>query len=98
MLVGGCTGSTKFLMQDEPNLSGSEHQQVLRWNKFVDRWKSAARNKDVLVIGDVNLDFRRWQDPDSGHIRMVEKVKRDIETLGFHQQVEGVTRNLAWNP
>ena len=78
----------QFLMQEEPNTSGSEQNHILKWNKFADRWKTVARQKDVLVIGDVNLDYRKWSDPDGGHSKMVEKVKLDIETMGFHQQVE----------
>ena len=51
-----------------------------------------AQNSRCFFIGDLNLDFSRWQNPEAGHIRMVECVKTEIETQGYCQVIRGMTR------
>ena len=53
--------------------------------------EKAARSNIVMVIGDMKLDFVRWQNLDQVHTRMVEITKQDIETIGFVQIVKGIT-------
>ena len=72
--------------------------QLARWNLFINSWKAASRISDVTVIGDLNLDFQRWGAPSIRVEKMVDKVKTDIETLGFHQIVEEVTRSWPDQP
>ena len=47
---------------------------------------------DVVVIGDTNLDEVKWASPDPINTDMVNLVKTRIETIGFQQLVNGVTR------
>ena len=61
----------------------------------MEKWKSATGNNDMMVLGDINLDLVKWGNPEYGAAKMVDKVKLEIETLGFHQMVKGITR--AWN-
>ena len=49
----------------------------------------------MTIIGDLNLDYARWGNPESRNERMIEKVKLEVETLDFHQIVEKMTR--SWN-
>ena len=85
----------QFIWQDVPGNSVSPQQQQDRWNLFIEKWKlAAARNSDVIVLGDLNLDYLTWAQPHPGHIRMIDKVKVDIETLGFNQMIDGAT--IIW--
>ena len=46
-----------------------------------------------LIIGDLNLDHATWNQPDPGHLRMVERTKLEVETIGFVQLIRNVTRS-----
>ena len=50
------------------------------------------RNARCIVLGDLNLDFLKWNDPIS-HQRLVELTKQEIETTGFSQIINTVTRS-----
>ena len=56
------------------------------------QWEAASSRTDTFVIGDTNLDYKKWNSPDTDHVTMTDLVKSRIETLGFHQTVEGDTR------
>ena len=43
-------------------------------------------------MGDTNLDYLRWNQPERHLVKMVDKTKEEIETRGFHQMIGGVTR------
>ena len=96
VLVAGVYREHKFLFHGPE--TGSDRAQNSRWYKFVDSWKAASTNKDVLVIGDFNLDYERWAIPDNCHKKMVDKVKHDIETSGFQQLVHEITRTWPGQP
>ena len=100
LILGAMYREHQFIWQnnDVMNESGSPQNQNRRWNLFVENWKRAATNSDVMVLGDLNLDFLTWGVPDGSHLRMVEKVKTQIETLGFSQMVQGVTRTWPGQP
>ena len=53
---------------------------------------------DITVLGDTNLDYFRWLQPEYGVAKMVDRVKEDIETLGFGQIIQGVTRTWPGQP
>ena len=47
--------------QGADNISGSVAAQMERWCLLLDKWETAlAEWKEVLVMGDVNLDFPKW--------------------------------------
>ena len=54
----------------------------------------AAKDTECIVIGDINLDLQKWDNPDHLNIEMVEAVKTELAVIGFVQMVQGVTR--AW--
>ena len=48
-------------MGQKDDSSGSIPAQSGRRNLFLDKWENSLQeNKQVLVIGDVNLDFLKW--------------------------------------
>ena len=47
----------------------------------------------MLTVGDLNLDFLRWDDPDQGQRSMIEETRDVIETKGFCQLVKGPTHS-----
>ena len=51
-----------------------------------------------MVFGDLNLDHARWATPEAGHEKMIDRVKTEIEILGFHQMVAGITRSMKGQP
>ena len=98
IVIGAMYREHQLIWQDSDavNESGSPLNQSLRWNQFIEKWKRAARGADVMVLGDLNLDFLKWGLPDGAHHRMVDKVK--FETLGFSQMIQGVTRTWPGQP
>ena len=95
MVIGFVYREFRYMRQDDPEISASDAQQLKRWSIFVDKWKIAAKMGDVTVMGDINLDFLKWGNPCPRVAKMVEKMKNEIETLGFQQIVENFTR--TWN-
>ena len=45
------------------------------------------------MIGDFNLDFHKWGNPEQQAIYMTDLIKMNLETRGFVQTVEGITRH-----
>ena len=53
----------QYLDQNDKQ-SLSPENQLARWNTFIEQWEQAAsENKEIHVLGDVNIDFLKWQDP-----------------------------------
>ena len=90
--MGGIYREHQLLMKPKPNLTLTDQAQLERWGKILSRWKSASKNTMCTIIGDLNIDHLRWQDPDQKHKKLVDKWKEVIGTLGFAQIIEGHTR------
>ena len=45
-------------------------------------------------MGDLNMDYAKWNHNDNPNQRLIQLVKDDIETMGFSQQI--VTETRAW--
>ena len=95
MIIGAMYREFRYIHQKIQTESGTDREQMQRWNQMIEKWKIAARMGDVTVIGDINLDFARWGNPDTRIEKLVEKVKLEVETLNFNQIVESFTR--SWN-
>ena len=65
--------------------------QENRWKKIVNRWNIVGRTADCFVIGDLNLDYLCWLNPEQHHENMIELTKDMIETGGFEQLITGFT-------
>ena len=90
--LGAVYWEHQWIRQDGNNTTKTPAEQLHRWKSFIEQWIAASRGVESIVIGDVNLDFNKWHHPDQEHLAMVDLVKSRIETLGFHQLVEGDTR------
>ena len=93
MIIGAIYREFRYIHLNLSDDSASEQQQLSRWNMIIEKWKAAARMGDVTVIGDLNIDFRKWGSPDPRVEKLVDRVKLEVETLGFLQMVEGMTRS-----
>ena len=98
MVIGGMYRQHKYIHVDNHDNSGLDSKQLDRWNSFVDSWVKIARGNEVTVVGDMNVDYLRWAHPEPNMARFVDKMKTDIETIGFHQQVTGFTRSWPGQP
>ena len=96
LTIGGIYREQHLLLQGTPNMSGSVQHQHERWRKTIQSWKTAARKDRCIIIGDFNLDYGRWQQPDHHQVQMVNRVKNEIETLFFLllQIMRGITRSM----
>ena len=93
VLVGGIYREHRYL--DQPtDISYQPAQQLSRWNTFLKQVEKASSTASCHVIGDVNMDFLRWMNPDQAHKNLVEITKSILETAGFSQVITGTTR--AW--
>ena len=92
--IGGYYREHTLLRQVEnPNKSNEPYLQRARWDQQLVSWKAAAANDaNCILLGDLNLDYLEWSQPDSRHKMMVEKTKTDIETAGFTHLVRDMTR------
>ena len=67
--------------------------QLARWIRFLKQVEDAGTTATIHIIGDLNLDFLKWQVPDRAHSDMVNCTKNILESNGFTQLVRGATRS-----
>ena len=92
MMIGGVYREHQMLLKQKPNPTLLLAAQLECWNLFLKGWKRAARRNMCVLIGDTNLDFARWQNPEESHKKMVDRMKEVMETEGFIQVIKGITR------
>ena len=92
MKIGGIYREHQLLFQPKPNPTKVDAAQLDRWNLILNSWILASNNSMCTVIGDMNLDFLTWNNPEPAHRRMIERTRDNIETLGFLQVIRGHTR------
>ena len=90
--VGGVYREHRYLHQQDDS-SALPAAQLARWNSFLKQVEKASRDSCCNVIGDVNLDFQRWEDPVQKHADMVTATKTTMEMQGLSQLVSGITRS-----
>ena len=79
--IGGMYRDHKLLLQQQPNRTGEPEMQRQRWSKIISGWKKAEKNARVIMIGDSNLDYLRWGDPETQNIQNGSTYKgRDRDT------------------
>ena len=94
VMIGAIYREQHLLRVGTPNNTDNPNDQEARWRVVLDQWARASRGTESYIIGDLNLDYLKWDDPDARQKKMVESTKLVIETIGFFQLVEGQTR--AW--
>ena len=73
--VGGIYHEHKFIWQDQPNSSKEPEQQNKKWDRCVKIWGGEASvNYKYIVLGDMNLDYKKWEAPEHHHVNMVEQT------------------------
>ena len=94
LIVGGIYRQHQLLGRTRPDATRNELQleQEIRWSKILKKLKNISRNKNCIVIGDLNLDHLRWNNPELHLENMVEMTKTVIENCGFQQLITNHTR------
>ena len=98
LVIGGTYREQHLLFQDPPNNTDEARSQLIRWRKTVDGWMKAQKDNKCIFIGDMNLDFSKWDQSDYRHQKLVKLVKDNIETLGFGQVISTMTRHWPGTP
>ena len=92
LIVGALYREHHLLEQDLPNRTGEPATQNERWNKILNQWTNLPAGAEVLVVGDLNIDFTRWTNPDHLHKYMTDQTRLRIEGIGYVQLVKEPTR------
>ena len=92
ILVCGLYREHQYLGQDT-DWSLQPIEQIKRWNQFLRQVEAARISSTCHLIGDVNLDFKKWSAPDHSQLQMITDTKNSLEAGGFFQLVDDVTRS-----
>ena len=76
ILLSGIYREHKFLYM--PDDTGSDRNQERRWSSYIQSCVNAATANDVVIIGDTNVDFMKWDSPEPGlKTRLVARMKTE---------------------
>ena len=82
----------EFQVLGQPRLdSASQQSQLNRWNSLVDNWRKAGKERDTVLLGDLNLDFQKWGRETGLRAKLISEVNNKIIIEGFSQLVDGPT-------
>ena len=97
LVIGGLYREHQQLGQNLGNLTWMEKKEIQeeRWMKIIRQWQSAGNMGKCIVLGDLNLDYRKWHQPEQMHGDMVNMVQAGIEPMGFIQLITGITRSWS---
>ena len=105
ILVANIYREWQHMGQGHENQSGSIAAQLERWCLFLDKWETAlSEGKEVLVLGDINLDFLKWNkdlpsnDSSSCLKKLSEQIFTRIFPLGVSQLIRVATRVSPASP
>ena len=92
--IGGLYREHTLLKQNVlQNNTSDGHLQLARWNNQLAGWSAAAAgDANCVMLGDINLDYLYWNNPENRILNMVDRTQSEIETKGFIQLVRGFTR------
>ena len=68
-------------------------EQTRRWSHFLRQVETARISSICHIIGDCNLDYKKWDTPDFAHLQMITDTKNTLEAGGFFQMISEVTRS-----
>ena len=92
LLICGLYREHQYLSQDT-DWSLQPIEQSKRWMNFLKQVETARLSEICHIIGDVNLDFVKWDTPDYSQLQMINDSKNCLEASGFFQLVKDVTRS-----
>ena len=106
ILIGNVYREWGFMRQDNPAVSHYLTSQKDRWSVFIEQWERAlAESKEVIVLGDLNLNFLEWARDDLPPNNQTQKLKPLIAELfsrilphGVSQLVKSATRIRVGQP
>ena len=75
LLICGIYREHSIIFQNTPNATNSDTQQLNRWKSFISKWTTASRYTQCIVLGDFNLNYLKWTNPELRHRDMVNLVK-----------------------
>ena len=92
--IGGLYNEHRLLGQDRDGITNQDLQreQEERWTRMVSNWTRAGHGARCTAIGDYNLDYGTWDEPDQRHRIMVELTQNEVETKGHTQLINTITR------
>ena len=90
--IGGVYREHSLIRQPGPDNFSDRQSQERRWRKFVSQWVAAGNSGPCMIIGDTNLDLRKWEDPEAFQEKVVDMVKMEITTMKMNQVIQGPTR------
>ena len=91
LLVCGIYREHQYLNQ-QSDWSLQPAEQSKRWAQFLRQVETARISSICHLIGDFNLDYKKWNAPDFAHLQMITETKDGLEAGGFFQLIEDVTR------
>lgn len=91
LLCGMIYREHQYLGQDDDESLKMENQ-IKRWQLCCDNWVKASDRNDCIILGDINLDYLKWEDNENKHSKLIDCVKSEIIPLGFKQYIKGATR------
>ena len=103
IIVGNIYREWQHMGQGPTNTTGNIADQLQRWLTFIEMWEKALNEgKEVIVLGDVNLDFLKWNssslpvnDSSSRLKQLNELIFNRIFPHGVRQLVTTPTRLSA---
>ena len=82
LLVCGLYREHQYLGQDT-DWSLQPHEQSRRWSHFLRQVETARLSEICHIIGDVNLDFVKWNTPDYSQLQMITESRIFWKLVAF---------------
>ena len=94
LVIGGLYREHQQLGRQQLDATWLEKQKAQedRLKIIVEKWKLAGANSRCILIGDINLDYGRWYNPEQFNMNMVDLIQNEIESSGFVQLIASITR------
>ena len=64
-MIGAIYREQHLLRVGTPNNTDDPKEQEKRWKTVLEQWTRASRGNECYIVGDLNLDFMKWDDPDA---------------------------------
>ena len=91
LVIGGIYREFKYIGQEDGYSQEDIANQENRWRRIISQWEAATDRAEGIIIGDLNLDFLKWDCQGVRNYNMIEHMKSTIGSNGFYQVIEGVT-------